>query len=143
MTRRQTSAAVLAGCLALLVVAVAAYRIGARHSARLDSSHSSRQASQDGCVSIDEAKLHTGENTCVSGRVLRVFTSRSGATFLDFCQDYRQCPFTSVIFADQRAQFGNIADLEGRQVQLTGEITTYNGRPEIILREPRQIRVAH
>ncbi len=93
-------------------------------------------------MDFQHAGQHTGENTCISGRVLRVFTSRSGNTFLDFCKDYRQCPFTSVIFASDRSQFGNVASLEGRKVQITGEIRSYNGRAEIVIREPRQIRIA-
>ena len=142
MTRRQRTASILAGCLTLLVVAVFSYRLGIRHSAVPASLRSEDQALQDGCVSFDEASHHTGENTCVSGRVLRVYTARSGNTFLDFCKDYRQCPFTSVIFAGDRSQFGNMASLEGRQVQITGEITSYNGRAEIVIHAPRQIRIA-
>ncbi|HVA00923.1 MAG TPA: hypothetical protein VMV34_04615 [Terriglobia bacterium] len=142
MTRRQTAAAILAGCLTLVVIALLAYRLGIRHAARPEPFRSEEQTSQDGCVAFDRAGHHTGENTCVSGRVLRVFTARSGSTFLDFCKDYRQCPFTSVIFAGDRSQFGNVASLEGKRVQITGEITTYNGRAEIIIHEPRQIRLA-
>jgi hypothetical protein len=143
MTRRSMTAAILAGCLALVVVAVAAYRLGIRHSAASRSFGGTTENSRDGCISLEQAGQHTGENSCVSGRVLRVYTSRSGNTFLDFCKDYRQCPFTSVIFADDRSQFGNIGMLEGKSVQIAGEITNYNGRAEIIIRDPRQIRVAH
>ena len=126
----------------MVLVAVLAYRLGIRHSKSSTPFWSEEQTSPDGCVDIDHASQHTGENTCVSGRVLRVFTSRSGNTFLDFCRDYRQCPFTSVIFAGDRSQFGNVGTLEGKRVQITGEITNDNNRAEIIIREPRQIRVA-
>jgi hypothetical protein len=142
MTRRQTTAAILAGGAAFILVAVLAYRLGLRHAPGPESSRTAQPTSQDGCVKIEQAVEHTGENTCVSGRVLRVFTSRSGNTFLDFCTDYRRCPFTSVIFASARSQFGNLAALEGRKVEIRGEITSYNDRAEIIIREPQQIRVA-
>ena len=142
MIKSRTIGAILAGIVALVLIAVLAYRLGLRHSRARPPGQFAVQSSEDGCVNFQHAGEHTGENTCVSGRVLRVFTSRSGNTFLDFCSDYRQCPFTSVIFASDRAQFGNLATLEGRKVEILGAITTYNSRAEIIIREPRQIRIA-
>src|SRR5512135_2709000 len=60
-----------------------------------------------GCVDFRDAGPHVGGPGCVSGRLLRVFTSRAGNTFLDFCEDYRNCPFTSVIFASDKNKFGD------------------------------------
>ncbi len=98
-------------------------------------------AAQSGkCYSIKEALPHSGEDGCVEGRVLRVYTARSGATFLDFCRDYRSCPFSSVVFASDRPRFGNLASITGRIVRLSGEITTYDGRAEIVLRDSTQIQ---
>jgi len=141
MIRKKTATLTLAGIAAVVLSSMVAYRLGQRHGANRDKSTNGIQVPQGGCVAIRNAALHTGENTCVEGRVLRVFTSRSGSTFLDFCQDYRNCPFGSVIFATDRSKFGNLGSLEGRTVQVSGEITTYNGRAEIIIRDPKQIRV--
>jgi hypothetical protein len=94
-----------------------------------------------GCVDFHEAGSHVGETGCVSGRVLRAFTSRAGNTFLDFCPDYRNCPFTSVIFASDKSKFGDLGSLAGRQVEIRGFITAYQERAEIIIRNPQQIRV--
>lgn len=95
-----------------------------------------------GCVDFREAGAHTGQTGCVSGRILRVFTSRAGNTYLDFCPDYRDCPFSSVIFASDRAKFGDLGSLEGRKVELRGPISVYQGRAQIIVHDPQQIRVA-
>jgi hypothetical protein len=73
---------------------------------------------------------------------VRVFTSRGGNTFLDFCEDYRDCPFTSVIFSSDKNKFGDLASLAGRQIEIRGPIAVYQGRPEIIIRDPEQIRLA-
>ena len=78
----------------------------------------------------------------MSGRVLKVFTSRSGTTFLDFCADYRNCPFTSVIFGSDRQKFGNLEALTGRQIEVRGRIKPYHGQPEIVISDPGQIREA-
>jgi len=94
-----------------------------------------------GCVDISDAGSHTSQEGCVSGRLLRAFTSRGGNTFLDFCQDYRKCPFTSVIFASDKNKFGDLSTLSGRLVEIHGTITSYQGRAEIIIHGPEQIHV--
>jgi DNA/RNA endonuclease YhcR with UshA esterase domain len=141
MIRKKTATITLVGIAAVVLSSMVAYRLGLRHASVRGGHADSVQVPQGGCIELREAGLHTGENTCVEGRVLRVFTSRSGSTFLDFCQDYRNCPFTSVIFATDRSRFGNLGTLEGRKVEISGEITTYNGRAEIVIRDPKQVRV--
>jgi hypothetical protein len=95
-----------------------------------------------GCVDFRQAGEHTGQTGCVSGRILRVFTSRAGNTYLDFCPDYRDCPFSSVIFASDRDKFGDLGMLGGRQIELRGPISVYQGRAQIIVHDPQQIRLA-
>lgn len=117
--------------------ALVAYRLGLRHAA--DPSRQSA-AGRDGCLDIHNAPAHVGETGCVSGRVLRVFISRAGNAFLDFCPDYSSCPFTSVIFSSDRAKFGALESLEGRQVEIRGPITSYQSRAEIKIHDPQQVR---
>ncbi len=93
------------------------------------------------CVDFHEAAQHTGESVCISGRVLRVYTSRSESAFLDFCPNYRDCPFSSVIFASDRTKFGDLNALNGREVEIQGRISVYNGRPEIVIHDPEQVHV--
>jgi hypothetical protein len=103
---------------------------------------SSSRGEAASCVDFHDAGSHAGETGCVSGRVLKVFTSRGGNTFLDFCEDYRDCPFSSVIFSSDKPKFGDLQFLAGRQIEIRGPITLYQGRPEIIIRDPEQIRMA-
>lgn len=93
-----------------------------------------------GCVDFQQAEAHLGEVGCISGRVVRVYTSRSGTTFLDFCQDYRSCPFGGVIFASDQSRFGDLGSLRGRQVEVRGSIRAYQGRAEITIHDPTQIQ---
>ena len=95
-----------------------------------------------GCVDFHDAAPHAGERGCISGRVVKVFTSGAGNTFLDFCEDYRECPFTSVIFSSDKQKFGDLQSLAGRQIEIRGTITVYQGKPEIVIRDPGQIRMA-
>jgi hypothetical protein len=94
------------------------------------------------CVDMDAAGPLVGQPGCVTGRILRVYTSRNGNTFLDFCADYKSCPFTSVIFSEDRAKFGDLGALKGRKVELRGLVSEYQGRAEIIIRDQDQIRMA-
>jgi hypothetical protein len=103
---------------------------------------SSSRGEVAGCVDFHDAGPQAGETGCVSGRVLKVFTSRNGNTFLDFCEDYRDCPFSSVIFSSDKDKFGDLQFLAGRQIEIRGPITVYQGRPEIVIRDPEQIRMA-
>jgi hypothetical protein len=94
------------------------------------------------CVDIRNAEPLEGKSGCVAGLVLRVYASRAGNTFLDFCQDYRDCPFTSVIFASDKTKFGDLDSLQGKRVEIRGDVVAFRGRAEIIIHDPQQVRSA-
>jgi hypothetical protein len=127
--------------ISALVLVTIAGLVGYRLGARREAAPAGVKPRGD-CVDFNDAGKHTGEPGCVTGRVLRVYASRAGSTFLDFCTDYRSCPFTSVIFSSDRGKFGDLETLEGKPVEIRGSITTYQGRAEIIIRDPDQIREA-
>lgn len=121
--------------------AAAAASPAGRASAGSASDGSVEAKPSRGCVDFSQAGSHTGETRCVAGRILRVYASRAGNTFFDFCADYRSCPFTSVVFSSDRSKFGDLATLGGRKVELQGPITAYQGRAEIVVHDPKQLRV--
>jgi hypothetical protein len=94
------------------------------------------------CVDIQRAGSLIDKKGCVQGMILRVFTARSGNTFLDFCQDYRTCPFTSVIFASDKDKFGDLESLQGKRVEIRGDVISYQDHAEIIIHDPQQVRSA-
>ena len=141
MTRRQTIIVVLVVLVASTLSALTAYRLALRRVAP-HGTGLAVQTGDKGCVDFHQAGSHIGEEVCVSGRILRVFVSRASNTFLDFCADYRDCPFTSVIFSSDREKFGDLQTLRGRQVEIRGPVTLYNGRAEIVVHGPDQIRAA-
>lgn len=93
------------------------------------------------CVSIEDAQNYAGSEACVRGALLKVFTSKSGTVFLDFCENYSQCPFTAVIFKSAVKKFDDLKQYEGKIVEIKGMIKTYKGKPEIILENSEQIKV--
>jgi hypothetical protein len=96
------------------------------------------QASAD-CIAYSDARRHIGSTRCVRGTVLHVKQGNKGVTFLDFCEDYRTCPFTVVVFSSDLKQVGDVRQLQGRTVEINGAIREYDGRAEIILRRPQQL----
>ncbi|HNY97985.1 MAG TPA: hypothetical protein PKM84_02635 [Candidatus Pacearchaeota archaeon] len=99
-------------------------------------------APRNGCVSIEDAGNYVGRETCISGKILKVYTSKSGTTFLDFCENYQTCPFTAVIFKSDYEKFSNLQELEGETVVIKGLVKTYKGKPEIIINGSSQIEIA-
>ncbi|MFZ0034608.1 MAG: thermonuclease family protein, partial [Sedimentisphaerales bacterium] len=98
---------------------------------------------QQSAKSIDytEAPNHIGEYACVSGKIDHVYTSQKGTVFLNFCQDYKTCPFGVVIFNEDAHKFSNPTQYEGQTLEITGLIKSYQGRPEIILNDLGQIKI--
>ncbi len=142
MRRKHLAGIALVVAVASFISAFVAYRVGLRHSQYSQTVVSDPVALNPGCVDFHDAAAHAGEVGCVSGRVLRVYTSRAGNTFLDFCSDYRTCPFTSVIFSSDKEKFGNLQSLAGQRIEIHGAITVYQEKPEIIIRDPEQIKKA-
>jgi len=94
----------------------------------------------DGCISYRKAESRIGQQTCVTGPVDHVFVSASDTTFVNYCSDYRTCPFSAVLFSVDQANFPAMTQYEGGVITISGEVRTYEGRPQIILESPSQLR---
>jgi hypothetical protein len=92
-----------------------------------------------GTIPYTEASKHVGEIASVRGTLVEAYTSASGTVFLDFCKNYKTCPFSGVIFADDTKKFGDLSRYAGEVITLTGKISSYQGKAEIVLSEPSQI----
>jgi hypothetical protein len=107
------------------------------------SAPSSAIAQQPRVVSDSQAAQYVGQTVTVEGTVAQVSVSRrSNTTFLNFGQRYPHHTFTAVIFRSAAAQFPNPQQWEGKRVRVTGEVRLYQGRPEIVIEEPRQLALA-
>ncbi|MDD3531472.1 MAG: phospholipase D-like domain-containing protein [Candidatus Pacebacteria bacterium] len=92
-----------------------------------------------GTIDYTEAPNHIGETASVRGTLVEAYTSASGTVFLDFCKSYKTCPFSGVIFADDVKAFGDLSRYAGQTVTLTGKISSYQGKAEIVLSDPSQL----
>ena len=91
------------------------------------------------CIPFVEANQHIGATRCITGRVLNIEEGDKGVTYLDFCEDYRRCPFTVVVFPSDLKHVGDVRQLKGKVVEIHGEVKEYDGRAEIILSRPKQL----
>ncbi|MGA9040711.1 MAG: hypothetical protein WB421_09270 [Terriglobales bacterium] len=91
------------------------------------------------CIPFTEALNHIGEIHCVTGKVLNVKQGSGGVHYLDFCEDYRLCPFTVVIFPRDLKSIGDVRQLQGRTIEVHGPVKGYDGRAQIVLAEARQL----
>lgn len=97
--------------------------------------------SNDFCINYRDAKSYVGEYKCVTGTVDNVFISKKSNNFLNFCPNYKTCPFSAVIFNSDAYKIPNVKSYGGKTVEITGLIKTYQGRAEIIINDPNQIKI--
>ena len=63
------------------------------------------------CIPFDQAQQHVGETRCITGKVVRIEKGMRGVHYIDFCEDYRLCPFTAVIYPGDLKSVGDVRQL--------------------------------
>jgi DNA/RNA endonuclease YhcR with UshA esterase domain len=91
-------------------------------------------------ISAREARAHVHESATVKGKIAEVYRTER-VVHLNFERAFPDQPFTAVIFANRTNLFPKIDDLKNKTVEVTGTITEYRNRPEIILTRTNQLRV--
>ena len=91
------------------------------------------------CIPFADAPKHIGTSKCVTGKIVKVTRLQSGTTFLNFCDDYRTCPFQVVVFRRDLRHVGDVRQLQDHVIEVRGDVTEYDGHAEIILRDHRQL----
>lgn len=92
-------------------------------------------------ISWEDADQYYGKYCCVKGKIVATFNSGK-ACFLNFHKNWKRY-FTAVIFASDFHKFPpNPEDYYlNKEVKVYGLIKEYQGKPEIILRSPEQIKI--
>ena len=91
-------------------------------------------------IKAGAAKENVGKHASVSGTVAEV-SKASGLVRLNFEKPFPHQPFTAVIFAHNTNGFGNLDALKGQKVEITGKISEYRSRPQIILTSTNQLKI--
>ncbi len=92
-------------------------------------------------IKTSEAKNYIGKYEIVVGFANQVYHSRGGTCFIDMDGDYPNNVFTAVIFKSDLKKFKDIDEYEDKEIEIIGRIKEYRGKPEIILKNQRQIKM--
>src|SRR5262249_22887226 len=91
----------------------------------------------------EDAVRHIGETATVCGVVASaMFEAKveDQPTLLDLGKPAPHAVFTAVIYGNNRSKFGTPeSSLRGKRICVTGQISDYNGKPEIVLGDPSQL----
>ena len=100
-------------------------------------------AAQADPLTPEDAAKHVGETATICGEVASAKYAaqvKGGPTFIDFGKPYPNATFTALIFGSDRAKFGTPEKTaQGKQVCVTGKIRLYDGKPQVILTDPKQL----
>lgn len=92
-----------------------------------------------------QAKEHFGQTATVCGEVVSssyADSSNGHPTFLNLDKRYPHQIFTVVIWGENRTKFGKPEeDYKGKRICVSGKITAYAGKPEIVVSDPKQMKV--
>jgi DNA/RNA endonuclease YhcR with UshA esterase domain len=105
---------------------------------------SAASASEGSCpdsleITPAQAPRCVDQSRTVVGRLDNVGRSKGGNAYLNFCADFRNCPFSAVIFPKHRDLFPTLDRLVGSEIEVTGRLREYKGRPQIIIEKPEQL----
>ncbi|MCX6815749.1 MAG: hypothetical protein NT120_02770 [Candidatus Aenigmarchaeota archaeon] len=92
-------------------------------------------------IDVCTAGSYLGDYKTVQGVVIDVFVSNTNTVFLNFGRPYPDHCFTAVIFASDKSKFGNVYSYKGKTVQVSGSVESYQGKSEIVLENPSQIKI--
>lgn len=95
----------------------------------------------EGVVGACNSGNYIGQEKIVEGKAVVVYKSGSDTVFLNFEKPYPNQCFTGVIFSSYLKEFPDYESYEGKIIRVEGKIEEYNGKPEIILKEKKQIWV--
>ncbi|GAB3922628.1 hypothetical protein [Mucilaginibacter myungsuensis] len=112
----------------LLIIAIAAFTYNAKAQT---------------VIAAKDAAKHIGDSVKITAKIFSGKTFASNMTLLDIGGFNPNQELTLMIPADAKSKFkGDPAtDFKGKDVIVTGKIIDYKGKPEIILLDPKQIKL--
>jgi micrococcal nuclease len=90
-----------------------------------------------------QAGNYYGKEVIVEGKVAATFRSKTNTVFLNFEKPYPNQCFSAVIFSSDQFKFVENPEkyYDQKNLRIRGKIQKYQGKPEIILKDPSQIEV--
>jgi hypothetical protein len=105
-----------------------------------EKSSGEKQSSTLATITPLEAADYNGKEVRVSGFVADVYKTEKVA-YLNFIEKYPKNLFSAVIFSSRFSSFTNIDKYEKHTVEVTGRVSMYKGKPQVILDNESQIKI--
>jgi micrococcal nuclease len=102
-------------------------------------------ASAQKVISASDAAKHINEKVTICEKVFSTkLITPSNMTFLDLGGFHPNQLLTVVIKGEDRSKFKDAPDeyFKGRNVCVTGTVINYKGKPEIVVSDPKQIKIS-
>jgi len=94
-------------------------------------------------IKAEDAKNHVDQKdtAIVTGKVFHIKTT-DHAIFFDIGGQYPDNPFTVIIFAKDKEAVGDVRKYDGKIIEIRGLITDHNGKPEMVVSNSKQLKIA-
>lgn len=91
-------------------------------------------------ISSKEVRKHIGDSLNVTCLVAEVFLNEKVA-YLNMENKFPKNIFSCAIFSSKFTEFGDLTEYKDRIVEVTGKISTFRNKPQIILNSKDQIKI--
>lgn len=91
-------------------------------------------------ISSETVKDHLGEIVTVKGIVTDVHISEKVA-YLNFGKKFPKNDFSGVVFAGKFNEFDDLEGFKDKLVEITGSVSVFRNKPQIILNSSDQIKI--
>jgi len=89
-----------------------------------------------------DARKHAGKTVTVQGVVSEVRHIADGREiFIALGGNYPNTVFRAAILGRDTAKFPHADSLSGKTIAVTGEVSLYKGRAEIVIHDPGQVKI--
>jgi hypothetical protein len=89
-----------------------------------------------------QTSKYIGKNAIVTGYIADVYKNEKVA-YLNFDGKFPKNTCAAVIFKDDFAKFGDVNRFKNKNVEVSGIISEYNGKPQIILKSTSQVKITN
>ena len=93
-------------------------------------------------ITTDSVSSYMGKQATVKGFVSQVTITKGGMVYINLDGKYPFTKLTGVIFKEDISKFGNVKQYELHDIELTGTIEEYKEKPQIVLKNPEQLKIA-
>jgi len=93
-------------------------------------------------IAPEDAAHHLGKHVIVRGTVAQIVVTRNLTTHINFGGDYPNQVFSAAFFKAKRAEFPGVRDYQGKVVEVEGVVHLSRKKPEIVMIDRKQIRLA-